>query len=59
MLFIVDPQVDKQDNGAMPVPGADADSKRLADLIIRNMSKIDDIVITMESRHVSQAWRAL
>lgn len=52
-LFLIDPQVDKHTTGATPVPGADEDSERIAAFILSDIKYIDNIVITLESRHVS------
>jgi nicotinamidase/pyrazinamidase len=53
-LVIIDPQVDFMDlpGSALPVPGADADMKRLASLIRRIGPKIDDIHVTLDSHRV-------
>lgn len=51
VMLIVDPQVDHLSAGSYPVPGAEDDSKRVADYIQQNTGTIDEIYITMESRH--------
>ena len=53
-LLIIDPQNDFCDpNGALFVPGADEDMKRLAAMVTRLESRLTDISITMDShRHV-------
>jgi len=53
-LLIIDPQMDFCDgpaNGALQVPGADADMTRLAALIDRIGAKINDIDVTLDSHH--------
>jgi nicotinamidase/pyrazinamidase len=52
-LLIIDPQVDFcVPNMALSVPGADADSKRLADMIVRLKGKIDDIYVSLDSHNL-------
>lgn len=49
-LLIIDPQVDFCDpQGSLYVPGADNDMKRLAEMVRKNKSKIDDIRVTIDS----------
>ena len=51
-FLIIDPQIDFcKPHGALFVPGADDDMKRLAGLIARLGSKIDDIHVTLDSHH--------
>ena len=51
-MLIIDPQNDFcHPQGNLSVPGADADSKRLADFIARNERKIDDIHVTLDSHN--------
>lgn len=53
-LFIIDPQLDFCDgpaNGALAVPGAWEDMNRLADYIIKNKVKIDEITVSLDSHH--------
>ncbi len=51
-LLIIDPQNDFCDkNGALCVPGADADMTRLAAMIRRLKNKIDDIHVTLDTHH--------
>lgn len=52
--MIIDPQCDRHDGGSVPIPGADEDSDRIANYINNNISSIDDIIVTLESRHVSE-----
>ena len=53
-LLIIDPQVDFCDpiNGALYVPGAEHDMRRLATMIKRLHNKIDDIHVTLDSHHL-------
>lgn len=50
-LLIIDMQNDFSDapNAALPVPGACADAQRLADFIVANRRKIDDIHATLDT----------
>lgn len=51
-LLIIDPQIDFCDPaGALSVAGADADMARLAQMITRLGSRIDDIHVTLDSHH--------
>ena len=51
-LLVIDPQVDFCDpHGALYVPGAEKDMGRLAAMIKRLKSKIDDIHVTLDSHH--------
>ena len=53
-LLIIDPQVDFCDphKGALYVPGAEHDMRRLAAMIRRLKDKIDDIHVTLDSHHL-------
>lgn len=53
-LLIIDPQVDFCDpeRGALYVPGAEHDMKRLATMIRRVKDKLDDIHVTLDSHHL-------
>ena len=58
VLLLIDPQTDFCDlpatasgTPALPVAGADADMRRVADLIERGGAGLDDIVITLDSHH--------
>lgn len=62
VLLLIDPQNDFCDlpaaasgsgtgTPALPVAGADADMRRVADLIERGRAGLDDIVITLDSHH--------
>ncbi len=51
-LLIIDPQIDFcSPTGALYVPGAENDMSRLAAMIRRIGSKIDDIDVTLDSHH--------
>lgn len=52
-LLVIDPQVDFCDptRGALYVPGAEADMKRLASMVRRLKEKIDDVHVTLDSHH--------
>jgi nicotinamidase/pyrazinamidase len=52
-LLIIDPQNDFCDipGAALPVPGADADMKRLAALIRAHIPRIDAITLTLDSHY--------
>lgn len=52
-LLVIDPQNDFCDipGAALPVPGANADMQRLASLITRLGSKLDDIHVTLDSHN--------
>lgn len=52
-LMIIDPQYDFCDpNGALYVPGATEDMERIATMIDRLRSKLDDIHITLDSHRI-------
>lgn len=51
-LLVVDPQVDFHEGGSLAVPGALADSKRIAGVIRDHAEDIDELVVTMDSHHV-------
>ena len=51
-LLIIDPQVDFCDpKGALFVPGADADTKRLTTMVKRIAPKLNDIHVTLDTHH--------
>ena len=52
-LLVIDPQVDfcDPDRGALYVPGAEHDMRRLAAMIRRLKGKLDDIHVTLDSHH--------
>jgi len=52
-LLLIDPQFDFADPaGALSVPGADADMQRVADMIVRLGSKLEDIHVTLDQHHL-------
>ena len=53
-LLIIDPQKDFMDDpdSSLPVPGANADMKRLAAMIRRIGHKLEDIHVTLDSHHI-------
>jgi hypothetical protein len=66
VLLIIDPQNDFHDDpeidgktrgytGTLAVPGATADSMRIAEMIRKNMMDIDEIHVTMDTHHVSSS----
>ena len=51
-LLLIDPQMDFCDpNGALYVPGAEEDIRRLSRMIDRHFGDIDDIHVTLDSHH--------
>jgi len=51
-FIIIDPQNDfSNKNGNLFVPKADQDSERLATMLKRHLSKIDDIHVTLDTHH--------
>jgi nicotinamidase-related amidase len=58
-LFIIDPQVDFHPGGSLAVPGADEDSKRIADMIKKNKHNIHDIFVSLDSHHPSHIAHAV
>lgn len=70
-LFIIDPQVDfhpgggEQEKpsyhheGSLAVPGANEDSSRIADMIRKNMSKITEIIVSMDSHYPAHIAHAI
>ena len=57
-LFIIDPQVDFHPGGSLAVPGADEDSKRIADMIKKNKHNIHEIFVSLDSHHPSHIAHA-
>jgi hypothetical protein len=51
ILCIVYPQVDFHDGGSCPVPGANEDAERIAELISQNIALIDEIIVTLDTHH--------
>lgn len=52
-LLIVDPQVDFHEGGSLAVPGAGDDAERIAHFIADRCNDIDELVVTLDSHHVS------
>lgn len=50
-LLIVDPQNDFHDGGSLAVPGANEDALRTAAFIKKNLDKIDNVFVTMDTHH--------
>jgi len=50
-LLIIDPQNDFHSGGSLAVPGADEDAVRLSAWIDRNIFKIHNIVVTLDTHH--------
>eukprot|EP01031_Cornospumella_fuschlensis_P038252 gene38250-46482_t len=59
LLLIIDPQVDFHEGGALAVPGATADTSRIADLIRNHVGAIDSVVVTLDSHHREHIAHAL
>lgn len=52
-LLIIDPQIDFCDpQGALYVPGAEDDMRRLTGFVRRNATRLDDIHVTLDSHHL-------
>ncbi len=52
-LLIVDPQRDFHEGGSLAVPGAIEDAGRIAQLITSQAEHIDELIVTLDSHHVS------
>lgn len=52
-LLIVDPQRDFHEGGSLAVPGAIEDAERIAQLITSQAEHIDELIVTLDSHHVS------
>ena len=50
-LFIIDPQVDFHEGGALAVRGANADSTSIASILDRYGHKIERVVVTLDAHH--------
>jgi nicotinamidase-related amidase len=50
-LFIIDPQVDFHEGGSLAITGATEDSRKIANLIRKNTTKIERIVVTLDTHH--------
>lgn len=53
-LLIVDPQRDFHEGGSLAVPGATEDAGRIAQLITSHAESIDELIVTLDSHHVSK-----
>lgn len=53
-LLIVDPQRDFHEGGSLAVPGAIEDAARIAQLITSHAECIDELIVTLDSHHVSK-----
>lgn len=52
-LLLIDPQVDFCDpQGALYVPGADEDMKRVADWLMRSRPSVDMLMVTLDTHHL-------
>lgn len=51
ILLLIDPQIDFHEGGSLAVPGATADSIRIAKMIEEHGDEIDEIYITLDSHH--------
>jgi len=51
ILFLLDPQVDFHPGGSCPIPNAQEDAERIAELITQNVSLIDEIYVTLDTHH--------
>jgi nicotinamidase-related amidase len=58
-LFIIDPQVDFHPGGSLPVAGANADSRRIADMIKTHKHFIHEIFVSMDSHHPNHIAHAM
>ena len=50
-LVIIDPQVDFHEGGSLGINGATDDSTRIAAFIRKNIDKIDNIFVTLDTHH--------
>ena len=57
-ILIIDPQVDFHPGGSLAVPGADEDSKRIANMIKKNKHNIHEIFVSLDSHHPSHIAHA-
>lgn len=51
-LLIIDPQVDFHPGGSLAVPNSDQDAIRIANFIDLNSSKINKIIVSMDTHNV-------
>eukprot|EP00286_Rhodomonas_abbreviata_P001200 CAMPEP_0181288032 /NCGR_PEP_ID=MMETSP1101-20121128/111_1 /TAXON_ID=46948 /ORGANISM="Rhodomonas abbreviata, Strain Caron Lab Isolate" /LENGTH=272 /DNA_ID=CAMNT_0023392117 /DNA_START=150 /DNA_END=968 /DNA_ORIENTATION=+ len=50
-LLLIDIQNDFHDGGSLAVPGANADCARISEMIEKNLDKIGDVFVTLDSHH--------
>ena len=58
-IFIIDPQVDFHPGGSLAVPGADEDSKRIANMIKKNKHFIHEIFVSLDSHYLTHIAHAI
>jgi nicotinamidase-related amidase len=56
VLLLIDPQIDFHEGGSLAVPGATADSERIAQMISEHGEEIDEIYVTLDSHHVCTVY---
>ena len=61
VLLIICPQKDFHEGGSLAVPGADADSKRIAEMIMdeQNIHRIDEIYVALDSHYRTHIAHAI
>ena len=59
ILLLIDPQIDFHEDGKLAVPGAKADSSRIAAMIKEHEDKIDEIFVTLDSHHENHIAHAV
>jgi nicotinamidase/pyrazinamidase len=59
ILLIIDPQVDFHPGGSLGIDGANEDSQRIADLIMKNINTLDEIYVTLDSHHRNHIAHAI
>jgi len=59
VLVIIDPQVDFHPGGSLGIDGANEDSQRIANLISKHASDIDEIYVTLDSHHRNHIAHAI
>jgi nicotinamidase-related amidase len=58
-LFIIDPQIDFHPGGSLGVDGANEDSQRIADMIMKNKHHIHEIFVSLDSHYPSHIAHAM
>lgn len=56
LLLVIDMQMDFMDEGSLPVPGANADAKRLSDFIYKNSDNITKIAASLDTHSHMQIF---